>query len=127
MRISRRQIATTSLPITDDLLTGLRCWQGKVFLGERGWTARLTGGPRGSPVYPPPAFLACAFDDRPDISEGLANVYLNFKKVAIPAELHIYSTGGHGFGFRSTNKKPAASWLARFEEWLGDSGFVPAR
>jgi endo-1,4-beta-xylanase len=72
----------------------------------------------------PPAFLACAYDDRPDISEGLATVYLNFKKAGVPAELHIYSTGGHGFGFRSTNKKPVANWLVRFEEWLGDSGFL---
>jgi acetyl esterase/lipase len=72
----------------------------------------------------PPAFLACAYNDRPDISEGLAEVYLRFKKVSVPAELHIYSTGGHGFGVRASNKKPVGSWLTRFDEWLGDSGFL---
>jgi endo-1,4-beta-xylanase len=46
----------------------------------------------------PPAFLACAFDDRPDISEGLAELYLRFKRAGVRTELHIYSTGGHGFG-----------------------------
>jgi acetyl esterase/lipase len=72
----------------------------------------------------PPAFLACAYNDRPDISEGLAEVYLRFKKANVPAELHIYGSGGHGFGVRASNKKPVGSWLARFEEWLGDSGFL---
>jgi acetyl esterase/lipase len=72
----------------------------------------------------PPAFLACAYDDRPDIGEGMAEVYLRFKKVGVRAELHIYSSGGHGFGYRNEQLHPASQWLARFEEWLGDSGFL---
>lgn len=72
----------------------------------------------------PPAFLACAYNDRKDISEGLAEVYLRFKRAGAPAELHIYSSGGHGFGMRSANRKPVASWVTRFDEWLVDSGFV---
>jgi acetyl esterase/lipase len=65
-----------------------------------------------------PAFLACASNDRPDISEGLAEVYLRFKKAKVPAELHIYSDGGHGFGLRETHTKPVGNWAARFEDWL---------
>ena len=72
----------------------------------------------------PPAFLACAYNDRPDIAEGLAEVYLRFKRAGVPAELHIYGSGGHGFGVRASNRKPVATWLARFEEWLGDNGFL---
>lgn len=72
----------------------------------------------------PPAFFACAYDDRPDISEGLASAYLRFKQAGAKAELHIYSTGGHGFGLRQGNQRPAGQWIARFEEWLGDSGFL---
>src|SRR2546428_750189 len=71
---------------------------------------------------PPPVFLGCAYNDRPDISEGLANVYLKVKQAGVPAELHIYSSGGHGFGLRSSNRKPVGTWIARFEEWLADSG-----
>jgi endo-1,4-beta-xylanase len=71
-----------------------------------------------------PVFLACAYNDRPDISEGLANVYLKFKQAGVPAELHIYSSGGHGFGLRSSNRKPVGTWIARFEEWLADSGLL---
>lgn len=72
----------------------------------------------------PPAFLACAYNDRPDIGEGLAEVYLRFKRAGIPAELHIYGSGGHGFGLRATNQKPVGKWMDRFEEWLADTGFV---
>ena len=72
----------------------------------------------------PPAFLACSYTDRKDISEGLAEVYLRFKKAGVPAELHIYSTGGHGFGLRVSNHRPVGAWANRFEEWLADSGFL---
>jgi acetyl esterase/lipase len=72
----------------------------------------------------PPVFLACSYTDRKDISEGLAEVYLRFKKIGVPAELHIYSTGGHGFGLRASNHRPVGGWATRFEEWLTDSGFV---
>jgi acetyl esterase/lipase len=69
----------------------------------------------------PPAFLACGFKDRKDISEGLAQVYLRFKAVNVPCELHVYSGVGHGFGYRPSKNNPSNAWLARFEEWLEDS------
>ena len=72
----------------------------------------------------PPAFLAAAYNDRQDISEGLAEAYLRFKRAGAPAELHIYGTGGHGFGQRATNKRPVGQWMVRFEEWLAESGFL---
>lgn len=75
----------------------------------------------------PPAFLACAYNDRTDISEGLAEAYLRFKRAGAAAELHIYGTGGHGFGLRPTNKRPVGAWNARFEEWLADNGFLKPR
>jgi len=72
----------------------------------------------------PPVFLACAYNDRQDIAEGLAEVYLRFKRAGVPAELHIYSTGGHGFGLRASNPHPVGAWATRFEEWMADSGFL---
>jgi acetyl esterase/lipase len=48
----------------------------------------------------PPAFLAAGYDDRPDISTGLAEAYLRFKKAGVQAELHLYAKSGHGFGLR---------------------------
>ena len=77
---------------------------------------------RSSDIQPtkdsPPAFLACAYNDRTDISEGLAEVYLRFKRAGVPAELHIYGSGGHGFGLRATNTRPVGGWIVRFHEWL---------
>jgi endo-1,4-beta-xylanase len=72
----------------------------------------------------PPAFLACAYNDRTDISEGLAEAYLRFKRAGVPAELHIYGSGGHGFGLRANNRRPVGAWNARFEEWLAESGVL---
>jgi acetyl esterase/lipase len=72
----------------------------------------------------PPAFLAAAYNDRQDIAEGLAEVYLRFKRAGAPAELHMYSTGGHGFGLRTTNTRPVGRWMVRFEEWLTESRFL---
>ncbi len=72
----------------------------------------------------PPAFLACGGNDRTDISQGLAAVYLKFKQVGVPAELHIYSGVGHGFGLRPTNTGPVSKWPDRFVEWLDQGGFL---
>ncbi len=71
----------------------------------------------------PPVFMAAAYNDRQDISEGLAEAYLRFKRAGVPAELHIYGTGGHGFGLRATNRRPVGQWMVRFEEWLKESGW----
>jgi endo-1,4-beta-xylanase len=72
----------------------------------------------------PPVFIVCGYKDRPDISQGMAEVYLKFKQVGVPAELHIYAGAGHGFGMRDKNTNAAGKWPERFEEWLGDLGFL---
>jgi endo-1,4-beta-xylanase len=73
----------------------------------------------------PPAFLACAYDDRPDISAGLAEVYLRFHKAEVPVELHIFNSGGHGFGIRPNDSpRPVDEWPVRFVEWLNERGFT---
>jgi endo-1,4-beta-xylanase len=73
----------------------------------------------------PPVFLVCGYNDRSDISEGLAGAYLRFKQLKVPAELHVYSGTGHGFGLRPGDTKPSGKWIERFEEWLGNSGLKP--
>lgn len=72
----------------------------------------------------PPAFLACGYKDRPDISEGLAEVYLRFKRAGVPAELHIFAESGHGFGVRAANPPPSGDWPMRFREWMVAGGFL---
>ena len=72
----------------------------------------------------PRAFLACGAQDRPDISQGLAELYLAFARLHIPAELHIYAGVGHGFGIRKTNPKPVSDWPELFFEWMNRQGFL---
>lgn len=73
----------------------------------------------------PPVFLAAGINDRPDISEGLASLYLKYKAAKIPAELHLFANAGHGFGYRVDAKPSAATrWPERFTEWLTDSGLM---
>jgi acetyl esterase/lipase len=72
----------------------------------------------------PPAFLLCGSKDRTDISEGLATIYLKFKHANVPAELHIYSGVGHGFGLRPTNTDAVSKWPDLFVEWLDQGGFL---
>ena len=69
----------------------------------------------------PPAFLCAGWHDRQDISEGLAEVYLRFKRAEVLAELVMYANVGHGFGVRADDKGAAAAWPERFVEWLVQS------
>lgn len=73
----------------------------------------------------PPVFIACGYGDRPDISEGMAGLYLKYKQAGVKAELHIYSNAAHGFGYRPGTSTAVGSWPLRFQEWLRDSGFLP--
>lgn len=72
----------------------------------------------------PPVFIACGYGDRPDIAEGMASVYLDYKKAGVKAELHIYANAGHGFGYRPDRQDAAGKWVDRFREWLVDSGLL---
>jgi acetyl esterase/lipase len=72
----------------------------------------------------PPVFLACGEDDRPDISRGLAELYLALKQVGVSAELHVYAGVGHGFGLRESNRPPVSGWPQLFLDWLDAEGFL---
>lgn len=39
----------------------------------------------------PPAFLVCGEDDRPDIAQGVAEMYVAMKRAGISTELHIFA------------------------------------
>jgi endo-1,4-beta-xylanase len=73
----------------------------------------------------PPLFIACGYNDRPDISLGMARLYLKYKEAGVKAELHIYSSTGHGFGYRAGTTTGAGDWPFRFREWLVDGKIIP--
>jgi len=70
----------------------------------------------------PPAFLAHAGNDNVS-SENSALYYLALKRAGVPAELHVYPTGGHGYGLRRTSE-PVTTWPQRCEEWLKMRGLL---
>jgi acetyl esterase/lipase len=64
----------------------------------------------------PPMFLAHTFNDGLTCESSL-QLFLAMKKADVASELHIYSTGGHGFGLRPSDHAVAA-WPQRCEDWL---------
>jgi len=64
----------------------------------------------------PPIFMVIAHDDK-DRSVGMAEMYIALKKAGVSAELHIYESGGHGYGLRKT-ELPVTSWPDRMEDWM---------
>ncbi|MBI5683868.1 MAG: alpha/beta hydrolase [Verrucomicrobia bacterium] len=74
------------------------------------------------PKDAPPMFFLVAHDDKTNPIEA-AMLYLEYKKLNLPAELHIYTKGGHGFGMRK-DKHPINDWPARCAEWMRSMGFL---
>src|SRR5262245_30850655 len=64
----------------------------------------------------PPMFLALALDDRVAVDGSIAMTKA-LKGVGVPAELHIYDAGGHGFGMRKS-EFPCHTWPMRCAEWM---------
>jgi acetyl esterase/lipase len=70
----------------------------------------------------PPMFFAFAMDDRVPV-EGSFALAKALKSVGVPAELHMYDSGGHGFGMRKS-EFPAHTWPARCAEWMEHRGLL---
>jgi acetyl esterase/lipase len=64
----------------------------------------------------PPAFLVQAEDD-PVHVENAIDYFLALKKAGVPAELHVYAKGGHGYGLRP-GPNPVTKWPALAHTWL---------
>lgn len=72
----------------------------------------------------PPAFLVHAQNDEGVPIENSFDYFLALKKYDIPAELHAYPAGGHGFGMRTEGKGSVANWPAAMEGWLKSMGLM---
>ena len=70
----------------------------------------------------PEAFIAMSADDPVKVENALVYAAA-LQKEKVPFELHIYPTGGHGYGLRKT-KEPVTSWPERLEEWLKARAFA---
>jgi acetyl esterase/lipase len=70
----------------------------------------------------PPSFLLQAEDDPVRIENSLS-YFLALKNAKVPAEMHIYATGGHGYGLRPTSA-PITGWPALAERWMHTIGVL---
>lgn len=70
----------------------------------------------------PPTFIVQAEDD-PVHVENATNYFLQLKAARVPAELHIYAEGGHGYGLRHT-ALPVTSWPNIATTWLHTIGVL---
>jgi acetyl esterase/lipase len=73
----------------------------------------------------PPTFFAHASNDGVK-SDNSVLMYLALRRAGVPAELHVYAVGGHGFGLRAS-KLPCSTWPQRCAEWLRTQGFLQAK
>ncbi|MCA9060074.1 MAG: alpha/beta hydrolase, partial [Planctomycetaceae bacterium] len=71
----------------------------------------------------PPMFIVHAFDDRvpPECS---LQMMLALKKAGVASELHLYNTGGHGYGLRPVDNVPVTTWADRCAAWLRQMDWV---
>ena len=71
----------------------------------------------------PPTFIVQAEDD-PVHVENAVTYFMELKQAKVPAELHIYAEGGHGYGLRRTSL-PVTTWPQRVEDWLHTIHMLP--
>jgi len=73
----------------------------------------------------PPSFIVQAEDD-PVHVENSTVYFLELKNANVPAELHVYAEGGHGYGLRKTSL-PITQWPSLLETWLHTIKMLPDR
>jgi acetyl esterase/lipase len=72
----------------------------------------------------PPTFIAMAQDDPVKVENAL--VYFKaLKDAKVPAAMHLYPTGGHGYGLRRT-EQDVTTWPDRAADWMRSSGWLKA-
>ncbi len=91
------------------------------YLGDKDDPTRLSASVKITKSTPP-MFMAVTWDDS---WRGLhaALLLAELKKANVPAELHVYSKGGHGYGIRPSGN-PVMTWNRRCEEWMRLSGLL---
>jgi acetyl esterase/lipase len=82
-----------------------------IYAAVRGYD--VTAVPPGSG----PLFAVAASDDELGLAPDSVRIYEAWRTAGLPAELHMYATGGHGFGMK-TQGVPSDTWIDRFGDWL---------
>lgn len=94
------------------------------------YPAYLTDPKNGDAVNPelpvtsatPPTFVVIAQDDPVRVENVLGYVGV-LQKSKVPLELHLFPTGGHGYGLRKT-AEPITDWPALASAWMEHRGLL---
>jgi len=73
----------------------------------------------------PPTFLVQAIDDPVAVADHPLLMFSALRKARVPAELHLFERGGHGFGLGAPGT-PVAAWPGLFLAWIRLHGFLRA-
>jgi acetyl esterase/lipase len=71
----------------------------------------------------PPVLLVHTGEDRSVPVENSLMFYAALRKAGVPAELHVFERGAHGFGL-APDLGPTSEWPLRFEQWLRAHGWL---
>jgi acetyl esterase/lipase len=71
----------------------------------------------------PPAFLLTTFEDGTVPAENSIGFFEALHRAGVPAELHAYEKGPHGFGLRPGHG-PTSDWPKLGEQWLRLHGWI---
>jgi acetyl esterase/lipase len=80
--------------------------------------------PEINPTAETPPTLIVQAEDDPVHVENAVVYFLQLKKAKVPAELHIYAQGGHGYGLRRT-ELPVTAWPQLVDVWLRTIHVLP--
>lgn len=72
----------------------------------------------------PPAFIVHAADDDTVPVENSLKLFAALKATKVPCEMHIFESGGHGFGLRGIAGKPVAAWPELYFAWAGSHAML---
>jgi|SRR5581483_3713009 len=89
------------------------------------WSSDTHAVGRDFDASAPPIFIAATSDDPLYSIGGTVDPYLNtyraWHQAHIPAEIHMFATGGHGFGV-TPQGTGSDRWPELFEHWLRETG-----
>jgi acetyl esterase/lipase len=94
-------------------------YPGYLALAEKGFAPNPDINPTANT---PPTFIVQAEDDTVHVENAVV-YFMALKNAKVPAELHIYSQGGHGYGLRRT-ALPVTTWPQSVEVWFHTIGVL---
>jgi acetyl esterase/lipase len=71
----------------------------------------------------PKTFIAMSQDDGVG-PENAVLYYMELMKNKVPSELHLYPTGGHGYGLRPNKDAVVTTWPDRAIDWMRSNGWL---